>query len=467
MTTRPVEEDIRPPRAQLIALGLPLLIGGLSSASAGFVDTVMMGHYGAASLAAVSAASAVFDIFSGVVLASVTGHQILSARFAGRGEPAGIVRSLRSSAWFCGGIALILTIASMVGGGWMTGLITGGNTHLESIGEHYLLARAPTLLLLVPFSLLTAVLSAHKKARPVMVAAIAVNIVNLVLDLVLIFGPGGLPRLGAVGNGLATTIAWAVGVTILVVAARRSGLPTLLRRQPDRAPAPPGFVTSVTRLSAPAILSTSLDYISMAVFFAIIGGIGSLALAGARIAFELILLLFGIGSAFAAAERILIGRSLGTGHPEVVPVLWRTGIRVTIIPALITAFPLLFFPAAVTGLFTSFPAIQGAAITAIRLTGICVPLIAWTLANVSVLRAFGKTSWDMYGNLATAICLQLPLAWLLGDVAHRGLTGCYLAVVSYWLARAVLTEVLARKLVAERVDAPSDAGSSSSARARV
>ncbi len=467
MTAPPGDEDRRPHRTQLMALGLPLVLGGLSSTSAAFVDTVMMGHYGADSMAAVSGGAAVFEIFDAVVLASVTGHQILSARFAGLGEPAGIARSLRSSAWFCGGIALVLTVACMVGGGWMTGLITADNAHLKSIGEGYLLSISPTLLLLVPFSLLTAIFSAHKRIRPVLVATIAVNIVNLVLDIVLIFGLGGLPRLGAVGNGLATSIAWAVGVALLAVVAWRSGMPELQWWTPGPVLAQPDFVTSIPRLSIPAMLSMALDHISLAVFFAIIGGIGAIELAGARIAWDIILLLFGIGLAFAAAERILIGRALGTNHPEAIAELWRTAVRVTIVPALIIAFPLLFFPAAVTGLVTSFHAIQSAAEGAIRLTGICVPLMAWTLANISVLRAFGKTSWDMYGNLVSAICIQLPLAWLLGHVAHLGLTGCYLGVVSYWLTRAVMTEVLGRKLVAERLSLAAKADSPTSATAGV
>jgi MATE family multidrug resistance protein len=430
----------------LAVLGVPLLIGGISSTSAGFVDIVMMGHYDAADLAAVSGGSAVFDIFSTIVLGSLTGHQILAARFAGRGDPAGIARSLRSSIWFSGGIALALAVLSMAGGGWLTGLLTGGSAQLSAIGAGYLMARAPTLLLLVPFTLLTAILGAYRRTRPIMLATITVNVVNLLLDVILIFGPGGLPRLGAVGNGLATTIAWTVGVVMLAVVALRSGMPALLR-QPAVA-TPIDFVTSIVRLSAPAILSFGLDNASNAVFFAIVAGISANALAGGRIAFELIVMLFGVGAAFAAAERILIGRSLGRQRPEAVPDLWRAGIRVTIGPAFVIAFPLVVFPGAVAGVFTSFPAVQSVSSDAIRLAGVCVPLMAWTLANVSVLRAFGKTSWDMFGNLTSALCLQLPLAWLLGYVGHQGITGCFLAVVSYWLARAAVTELLAQRLVA-------------------
>jgi Na+-driven multidrug efflux pump len=199
-------------------------------------------------------------------------------------------------------------------------------------------------------------------------------------------------------------------------------------------------------LSGPAILSYGLDNISVAAFFAIIGGLGASALAGGRIAFEIILLLFGAGSAFLAAERILIGNALGGQRLNAVPLLWRTGIRTTIGPAFLIAFLMVGFPDAVAGLITPFPPERSAAADAIRLAGLSVPLMAWTLANVNVLRAFGKTGWDMYANLGAGFGLMLPLAWLLGDIGHGGLTGCFLAVVAYWLGRAVVTELMARRL---------------------
>lgn len=445
MTVQTPQMQARSPRAQLAALGVPLLIGGLSSSSAGFIDTVMMGHYGAAALAAVSAASAWFDIFSGIVLASLTGHQILAARFAGREDPAGIARSLRSSAWFCGGIALVLIALSVTAGRWLTGLITGGNAHIEQLGAQYLTARAPTLLLLVPFTIVAAIFNAYKKPRTVMTATIIVNVVNLAADFLLIFGLAGLPRLGATGNGLATTIAWGIGVVFLLVAAQRFAIGKLLRQPPVGSPI--GFVTSVSRLSWPAIVSTGLDYASMAVFFAIVGRVGANPLAGGRIAFELVLLLFGIGSSFAAATRILIGRALGAERPGEVKVFWRTGIAITLIPAVLITFPLVAFPYPIAELFTSFHPVAVAAASAIRLVGICVPLMAWALGNINTLRAFGKTGWDMYVNLGSALCLQLPLAWLFADVLGYGVTGAFLAVVAYWLARTVFTEVLARRIV--------------------
>jgi multidrug resistance protein, MATE family len=433
------------PIRQITALGLPLLLGALSSSLSGVVDTAMMGRYGASDLAAVSATSAVFDVFSSIVLASLIGYQILAPRFVGRQDPPGLRRSLRESAAYCGALAVALTVLSVTAGGWLTGLVADGSPRLESIGADYLMARAPTLLLLVPFVLLTSTFNAHKKTRHAAVAGVLVNVVNLALDWLLIYGVGPLPRLGATGNGLATTLAWLVGLVWLLFAARRWGLARSLEGASPEAPV--DFPTSVPKLAWPSIVSSGLDYASMAIFFAIMGGIGQAALAGGRIAFELTVLAFGIGGSFAAASRILIGRALGGSDRADTRSFWRTGQYTLLVPAALAGLLLVVLPRWGALPFTSFPPVLDAAAKAMPLVGVCLPLMAWTLGNVSLIRALGHTKWDMYANLAAAVAVQLPVGWLCADPAGLGLTGAFLGVASYWATRAVFTEFVARRLV--------------------
>src|SRR5262249_17096260 len=104
---------------RMTVLGFPLLLGALSASLASVIDTAMMGHYGAGDLAAVAGTSAVFDVFANLVLASLIGYQILAPRFVGREDPAGMRHALRASIWWGGGLALLLTIVSIVGGEWL------------------------------------------------------------------------------------------------------------------------------------------------------------------------------------------------------------------------------------------------------------------------------------------------------------------------------------------------------------
>ena len=416
----------------------------------GIVDTAMMGRYGAADLAAVAGASAVFDVFANVVLASVIGYQILAARFAGRDDPAGLRTAMRSTASFSGGIAVLLTLLCLLAGGWLTGLVSSGDDQLRQIGSDYLVARGPTLLLLIPFAVLAATFNAYQRPRYALIAGIVLNLTNLLLDWLLIYGPGPLPALGAAGNGLATTVAWLVGVGCLLAAARPFGLVGMLRRPPSSEPV--GFATSIPRLGWPAIVSTALDYLSTAIFFAIIGTIGAAALGGGRIAFEVMVLLFGVGAAFAAAGRILIGRSMGAGRVDEPRQLWRTSQVVLLVPGLLLAAALAVFATTVARLFTSFAPVVDAAADALPLIGLCVPLMALTLGNVSLLRALGQTRVDMYGNLVAAIAVQLPISWLLAEAAGLGIAGAFYGVVGYWLSRTVLTEILARRALRQEAE---------------
>jgi putative MATE family efflux protein len=439
----------------IAALGLPMLVGAVAATMSGVIDIAMIGHYGAADVVAVAGAVAVFDIFANVVLASVVGHQILAARFAGRGDPAGVRDSARTTLLFSGLLALAAAALCAALGGPLTGLVTGDDARLERIAGDFLLACAPTLLLLVPFSLLSATLNAYKRPRYTMVAAIGVNVVNLLLDWLLIYGVGPAPRLGAVGSGLATTASWAVGVVFLLAVAARLGLVESLRRAGPAEPV--DFETSVPRLAWPVMLSMALDYTSTAVFFAVVGHLGAAALGGGRIAFQVMIVVYGVLAAFCAGGRILVGRSLGARDFAEARALWRTSQVLLLAFSLPVGALLVFLPDAIGALFTSFPQVQSDASTAIRVVGLCLPLMAWTLGGVSALRALGQTRADMYGNLLAAACVQVPVAWLVAEVFGYGVAGAFVGVVGYWLVRGTASELLARRAMHRAATAPAPA----------
>src|SRR5262249_42761738 len=156
------------------------------------------------------------------------------------------------------------------------------------------------------------------------------------------------------------------------------------------------FETSIPRLALPVIISMGLDYLSVAIFFSIVGHISESSLGGGRIAFQVMVLAYGIFSAFGAGSRVMIGRALGEQDEVAAGADWRAGQRVLLAFALPAAAVLLLLPWLVGSVFTGFPPVLSAANSAIRMVGACLPLMAWTLGNVSALRANGKTKWDMY-----------------------------------------------------------------------
>jgi MATE family multidrug resistance protein len=430
---------------EVVTIGAPFLLAALASSSSGLIDSSMMAYYGDRELAAVAGASPIFDLFSSLVLASVVGYQILSARFAGADDTEAVRATFRISTLYCGACAAVLGVACVLAGRQLTAIVVNGGADLARLGGDYLLSRSPTLLLMVPFCLLAATLNAHRLVRYAMVAGLLVSGANVLLDVLLIYGSGPLPRLGVVGNGVATTLSWLLGLLYLWVAAARNGFPvrpvlTVRRRMPAA-----DFETSVVRLGWPAMVSAAIDYLSTLVFFALIGFAGAAALGGGRLAFETTILLFGLMSAFSAGGRILIGRSIGAGTAGAARECYRATRFVLLAGVLPVALLLIAVPGVVAGLLTSSSAVVRSATSVFPLVGLGAVLMAWTLSNVSLIRALGHTRWDMWANCAAAVVVQLPIAWYLTVPLGLGVTGAFVGFVGYWLARAVLTHLYAAR----------------------
>ncbi|WP_298182989.1 MATE family efflux transporter [Saccharomonospora sp.] len=430
----------------IAGLGLPFLVGVLSSSLDGVIDTAMMGRYGADDLAAVAGGSAIFDVFTTVAVATVVGHQILAARFAGRADGDGIRSSLRATALLSSAVVAPLFLACLLFGSELTAVVTSGSADaVPTIGGGYLAAVAVSLPLTVAFTAVTATFNAFTHARQPMIAGLIVAGSNIVLDWLLIHGWGPFPRLGATGNGLATSIAWLLGLAVLLTFARQKALWTKLRGNAAENPA--DFETSVVKLSVPAMVSTGVDYASTAVFFGIVGSVGAGSLGGGRIAFHVLVLVYGLGAAFGAATRILIGRAVGAGNTGDIRGTWQAGRVLLLVPAIVVAAALILLRDGIAAVFTGYAQVQAEIANALVVVGLIVPVVAWTLANLAVIRAFGKTKWDMYSNLIAATVVQLPIAWVMSVVLDLGVVGAFVGMAAYWVVRGVLVEVWAGRCV--------------------
>ncbi len=452
MTTRPqtgtgaTSPGVLAPLKRIANLGIPFVIGSVAAAVSGIIDAAMMGRFGDTELAAVAASSAVFDVFVNLVLASMVGHQILAARFAGRDDPGAVGRSMRTAGRLSLGLAGLFVALVVVFGGSLVGLISSDPAH-QAIGADYMMARSPTLLLVVAYALVAAVLNAFENPRPAVVAGIIISALNIFFDVLLIYGPGPFPRLGAVGNGLSTTLAWLIGVAFLLAVATHHPLARAIGRRPE--PGPVDFETSNTRLIWPAMSSALLDYASIVIFFAIIGSAGQADLAGGRIAFEILLLLFTLWSAFAAAGRILVGRSAGAQNWNDLGLYWRIGQGAMVVGGLAVGAVLAFGAEWVARIFTPSADIISSTVPAVIWVGLSLPLLGYTLANSGVLRALGRTKAEMISNVGPMLAVQLPVSWVLVNRFDLGVSGAFVGVLGYWIVRAVFTEIQSRRAVIE------------------
>jgi MATE family multidrug resistance protein len=220
---------VRSPHKTLLAMSLPVLLSLVAEPLTGLVDTAFVARLGAESLAALGAGtvalSSIFWVFNFLGI----GTQTEVAQAYGRNE-------LQRTAEI-GGLAIVLSAA--IGGLMMLGgiplvpfvsTVMGAEGAVHDFASQYTQVRlfgAPAVLIsLAVFGILRGL----QDMRTPLWVAVSINLLNIILDPLLIFGYGPFPRLGILGAGLASVISqWLGALWATAVVLRRLGLPNRFR----------------------------------------------------------------------------------------------------------------------------------------------------------------------------------------------------------------------------------------------
>ncbi|RMG46998.1 MAG: MATE family efflux transporter [Acidobacteria bacterium] len=210
----------RRPHRTLLALSAPVMLSLIVEPLAGLVDTAFVERLGAAPLAALGAATALLSSVLWVFNFLAIGSQTEVAQAEGRGDRPRARRAASTALILAGlsGVALALALAALLhpAAAWMSDVPEV--RHATVVYLAIRLVGAPAgLVTLAAFG----VLRGTQEMRAPLAVAAAVSALNVLLDPLLIFGPGPFPRLGVAGAALATAGSQLFGAVAAVMLVRR------------------------------------------------------------------------------------------------------------------------------------------------------------------------------------------------------------------------------------------------------
>jgi MATE family multidrug resistance protein len=212
----------------ILALGLPLIGSHLAGMMLHVTDTVLMGRYGVAELAAVTLAGSCFFIV--FILGSGFAQALmpLVAVAVGKGDETEVCRDTRMALWLSLGFGLVSYPVFWTSGSWMLAL--GQEPQVAQLAQDFLRIAGPGMVPALLVMALKSYLSALGRTQVVLWVTLGAVVVNLALGWMLIFGNWGAPELGVRGAALATLLVQWVTFAIMAVYAhfqpdlRRFGL---------------------------------------------------------------------------------------------------------------------------------------------------------------------------------------------------------------------------------------------------
>ena len=425
----PAQNRVQP----ILSLGLPIMGGMLTQSLMNVVDAAMVGQLGEVALAGVGIGGYACFITISVVIGLSASVQALVARRSGEGRDDTTAIPLNGGLLLA--LAATLPIALLFA--WFAPNIIGllnQDPEVIAVAVPYTQIRMWGLLAIGMNFCFRGYWNGMHQSMVYMRILILVQVANVAISYVLIFGKLGFPALGSNGAAYGTNAALILGTLIYLAktyqSARGNGF---LRGLPDRA-----SMLSLIRLALPYSIQQVLFAVGIAVMFKLIGMIGSDALAVSHVLIniELLLIMPAVGLGMAATT--LVSHALGRKEPEDA---YRWGWDVAWVGSMILflcSLPLWVWPELILGIFLPNPESLALGVLPLRLGGITLFLSSIGVIFNQALSGAGANKQMMKISLALHWGFLLPGIWLAGPYLGMGLLSIWLLVVAQRLLSSII-----------------------------
>ncbi len=420
----------------VLRLALPAVGEQMLNMTVGLVDTFLVGHLGAASIAAVSISNQVVMLAHVLMAAVATGSTVLVARAIGAQDPPTASRTVGQSALLAIVMGTVTTVAGVLLSRRAVQLM-GADADALPLGVTYLGIVSCTFLFSTWMFIGLACLRGAGDTLSTMRVMLLVNAINIAVAATLIYGPFGLPRLGVAGSALGAAAGRTVGsIIVLALFLRgRAGLRLDWRRvQPNGA-----IMRRILNVGVPSGIEQLLFRLADMSYFRVVTSLGTAACAAHAIALNAQLASIAPGFGFALAATTLVGQDLGAGQVKRAE---SDGYLVFRIAATLFGVMSLFyflFSRQIVGFFTAEADVVALGAGPLRLVAFAQPFLAATLIFSGALRGAGDTRFPMLYNGLGVFIVRFGLALLFVRGLGLGLMGAWYALALDWGTRALIS----------------------------
>jgi MATE family multidrug resistance protein len=284
------------------------------------------------------------------------------------------------------------------------------------------------------------------KTQVHLVSAVVMNVLNVFLCYMLIFGNFGAPRMGVAGAGLAAAISTYVGLFIMIGFAmlpEYRGFRLFDFRRFSKV-----ITRDILRLSIPSAIATIAVMTGFMLFVWIVAQLdamtpevvqtaacgGTEAVNGAATTgvVGVLKLTFTACLAFGTSTATLVSQSLGEREPAKATRFGWASVRLgLVIFGVVGLCEGVLFTGPIVRLISHSEMVQKAALAPMRIMGICTPLIAVGMILTQALFGAGNSRFVMIVELILHFTCLVPLAYILGITLNGGLVGIWSAAVVY------------------------------------
>ncbi len=434
METKPVSLN-----RHLFNLAWPSLIENLLQTMLGFVDLVFVGQLGPDAIAGVGLGTQTMFLLQVLFMGLAVGNTALVARAVGAKDKAEAERIAKQSLVL---VTLLSVGIGTIGFFFADGIIglTGAEPGVAKIAGGFLRIISTFSIVLGVMMIGGGTLRGSGDTRTPMVITGVINVINIVLDYLLIFGNLGFPQMGALGSAVATTTARGVGgLLILYVLFKRGSILKLPLRGGW------GFhrdaIARIINIGGPSAVEQFIMQLGLLVFSVLAVSLGTNDLAAQQIAFNISGFSFLPAFAFGVAALTLVGQNLGAKNPERAEQSAIQALKSGTTWMVLMGVGFFIGRSFLVGIYTNDPEVQRLGEMCMIFLAFAQPFQAVSIVLGQALRGAGDTRATMVYTFIGVWVMRVGIGYILGIILGLGLFGMWIAWMGDFIARAVLASL--------------------------
>ena len=419
----------------LFSLAIPILFEMIMNALQGTVNTAVLSGYSDNAVAAVGAVNPVISMLLLITSVISQGITVVVSNHLGAENVKRAEEVSFSSLFTSTGITLLMYLPLYLLAPSLMGMLnlTGEIYEYALIYFNYRVAFMVTQAIT---SVGYSILNCYGKSRYNFLIGLFVNVINLLLNIFVIYLPQYSPVHGVEGVALSAGISNLIGMLIVLL---------VIWRLKIRFSVPPSLraffenVGAILKIGLPAAISSASITIAQVVTTSFVALIGDWALSAKVYYAGILNYAYFFSGAFGSANAILVGRRFGAGEHNIADEMNRNLIRLTIPINLIVSLTILLLSRPLVRLFTGDEQTLALATLVFLVDIVAEQARAISQVYEYALRGVGDVWFSLICTTVSCWVVNIGLAYFLSITCGLGLIGCFIAISLDETVRAIVT----------------------------
>lgn len=409
----------------LTKLAIPIMASSFLGTLYNITDMAWIGLLGSKAVAGVGVGGMFTWLSQGLAAMARMGGQVQVAQCIGRGERDRAHGFAQAAVQLATLMGMAYAVISLVFTRQMVAFFQLTDPEAQTAALSYTKIACGLIVFSFLTLTMTGLYTAQGDSKTPFLANLIGLVTNMILDPVLILGPGPFPKLGVVGAAIATVTAQAIVMMMMILGVIIQKKENVLKGIRLTAKIPKEYLGGLCGIGIPtAIQGMAYCAISM-VLTRMVSAYGAEAVATQRVGGQIESISWNTADGFAAALNAFIAQNYGAGKMDRVRKGYRASLWTVGIWGLLISFVFICFPKAIADIFFHEPKAVATAVGYLVIIGFSEAFMCVELTTVGALSGLGRTRLCSIISIAFTSA-RIPLAIILGGLI--GLSGIWWAL---------------------------------------